>query len=161
MARPYRTLDSLVDEWYPPGTTSRRRFDYYGRRVRQIHRVESFVYRALIRIPPRWPTDYDEVFGPTNWVGVGPVVAQFWSDILGGFMNRFVFRKTEGDWTLGTIFYNALDGLAWRFMDDEYIPTWKDVRQGKAGRIRWTWRMRRRHTLEMAEAAAEDIRSQS
>lgn len=151
-----KPLSDLVDEWYTPGSPARRQFDYFSRRQRRIMKVTGFVYRALHRIPPRWITLRDDQYGMHNYAGLGPVVAQFWHDILDGLLQRFEGRRGDDKSSLGDIFYNALDGLAWRFFNDEYVPTWSDVKEGRSGNRRLTWRLRRRHITEHAEALADD-----
>ena len=151
---PFRSWSEVIDEKYPPGTQERRRFDYYDRRLGQVGLVTGFVYRALYRIPPRWVTLRDDEYGTHNYVGVGPVAAQFWSDILSGILERFAGLDDERG--ARSIFYGALDGLSWRFFDDEYVPTWADVKRGKSGRTRLIWRLRRKYAIEQAEAIASD-----
>jgi len=136
---PFRPLSELTDERFPPGTAERRRYEYTKRRYGRILDITTAVYRGLHRIP-----------------GAGPVVAQFWHDILNGALTRFEDRREPERSSPGDIFYGALDGLAWRFFDDEYVPTWADVKSGRSGRKRLVWRLRRRHTIEHAEALAED-----
>jgi hypothetical protein len=154
---PLRSLSEWRDERYPPGTPERRQYDYLKRRYGRIMRITGPVYLALVRIPPRWITVRDDEYGMHNYAGVGPVVAQFWSDILDGLLQKFEARRdpTSGH-ELGNIFYSALDGLAWRFFNDEYVPTWSDVKAGRSGRHRLVWRLRRKHAIEQAEARAED-----
>lgn len=150
---PLRSWSDIIDEEYPPGSIERRRFDAYSVRVGRIDRLCTWVYRMLYRIPPRWVTWRDEEYGNHTYRGVGPVVAQFWHDILSQTLHVMdgLDHASPGD-----VFYNALDGLAWRFFDDEYVPTWTDVKSGKSGRTRLIWRLRRRHAIEQAEAMAED-----
>lgn len=158
---PTRPWRELIDERYPPGTQERREYEFHRRRIRRVNSITEKVYDVLFRIPPKWPTGYDEVFGPTRYRGIGPVVAQFWYDILGGILNSWIDRDLEGKATPRDIFYNALDGLAWRFFNDEYVPTWADVKRGQAGKRRWTWRMRRRHAIEVAEHYADQYHQEN
>lgn len=153
---PLRPLSELTDEWFPPGTAERRQYEYAKRRYSRILSVTGGVYRVLHRIPPRWVTVRDDEYGMHNYGGVGPVVAQFWHDILNGLLTRFEERRQPERSSLGDVFYNALDGLAWRFFDDEYVPTWADVKAGHSGKDRLVWRLRRRHIIEQAEAIAEE-----
>jgi hypothetical protein len=127
------------------------------RRERQIMNFLGPIYTVLHHIPPRWPTAHDELMGPTNWVGVGPVVAQFWHDLLDGAISA-TFRRRDG-YDFRSIFYGALDGLAWRFFDDEYVPTLSDVRRRKAAGLRRAYRKRRIETIEASRRAIADIKS--
>lgn len=138
---PFRPLSEVIDERYPPGSEERRRHDYTMLREGRILRVTNGTYRALRRVPL-----------------AGPVAAQFWYDILGGILHRFENRNDpEYSDPAGDIFYGALDGLAWRFFNDEYVPTWSDVKSGDSGKHRLVWRLRRRHAIEQAEAMADDF----
>lgn len=126
------TFEDILDRKYPVGSAARRALDERYRRESRILDISDGVYRVLARIPPRWPTAQDEIFGPTNWRGVGPVVAQFWSDVLDGLLHRFEYRRDADRMTYGNIAYGALDGLAWRFFDDAYVPTLRDARRRRA-----------------------------
>lgn len=152
---PFKPLSEVIDELYVPGTESRRVYEYHLARARRIGAITDIAYHAMHRIPPRWPTADDEVMGPTNWVGVGPVVAQFWFDVLNGLLYKFENRKTPDRDTFGHIFYSALDGLAWRFFDDEYVPTWSEIKAGRGTKNRLVWRLRRRQAIEVAEHYAD------
>lgn len=158
---PLRKFSDLIDERYPPGTPERREYDRRMRKMMRRSRLTSRIYSIMLRIPPSWPTTEDE-WGQWNWRGVGPVVAQFWHDILDPVLEVFDDRN-EADgrkFEPGHIFYNALDGLAWRFFDDAYVPTWQDLRRGKAGSKRFVWRMRHRAAVERAEAIISDLRDE-
>lgn len=158
---PLHKLSDLIDEWYPPGTPERREHDRRTRKARRRMRLTSRIYSILLRIPPSKPTVTDE-YGQWNWVGVGPVVAQFWHDILDPILEAFDDRNEAGGrrFEPGSIFYNALDGLSWRFFDDAYVPTWQDLRRGKAGKKRFVWRMRHRGMVEQAGAILADLRDE-
>lgn len=140
---PLHKLSDIFDDMYPPGTQRRREFEYYKRRAGRIFAITGIAYRLLAQIPPR---------------SVGVAVAEFWTSILHGLLERFEARNSiDKTWSYPTIFYGALDGLAWRFFDDEYVPTWTDVKRGKAGKMRLVSRLRRRHAIEQAEAIAETV----
>jgi hypothetical protein len=154
---PLHKWSDLIDERYPPGTAERRRFEYFGRRARRMNAITDRVYAWSLRLPFTWATVDDEYFGPMNHRGVGAVVGQYWADSIRGLLEWFEYRNDPDNRpTLGHVFYGALDGLAWRFFNDEYVPTWKDVKSGKSGIRRWSWRMRRRQAYEVAEHRADE-----
>lgn len=138
----------------PPGSDRRRDYEVRRRRERRIMQVTDRIYATLLRIPPRWSTMDDEYFGKMGWKGLGPVVAQFWHDYLDQWISAYIRKEQDFKW--GDALYSVLDGLAWRFFDDEYVPTLTDVATERLHRR--AWRAEREDIIKEAEQRAKAVR---
>lgn len=151
-----RSFDSYIDERYPPGTPARARHDAAVARLHRQNRIVHALTSWMFAIPPRWEyASRDIIEGKEyrNYHGIGHIAACFWSDIAEGLLFERHDRPIK-DWLGGTL-YSALDGLAFHYLDDAYVPHIADVRAGSAGRRQTDWR--RRHTQAIANAQMQMI----
>lgn len=155
----WRSLDSLIDELFPPGTPARAHHDQALARLRREGRIVRFLTGWLFRLPLlRWEyTDPKIRDGRVIrfYHGLGHIAGCFWADMAEGLLFRRRQHDSVRSW-LGDTFYNALDGLAFHYFDDVYVPTIADVHSGVAGLRRASDRRRHAAAIETAIARAAE-----
>lgn len=144
---PFRRWEDVVEERYGHlGEPKREAFEHHRRvwaeRHDRINRRAERLTGWMYRLPPRWVHLSDQ-FGHIEYWGLGPLLCQFWYDFAFAIADGLEERQRPD---LGQAFYAAADGLAWRFLDDMYVPTLAELADGSAReQVR-----RARHGLEHA-----------
>ena len=158
---PLRSFDDLIDEHYPPGSPERAAFDAYGaayrRRMDRVCTLTSW----MRFIPPRWEYTEPEIIEGVTYRfhhGVGHIAMCFWGDMLESLTEEAYGRGPAG--RLKSAFYGALDGLAFHYLDDAYVPTLTDVFAGRAGGRMADWRRRRRAAIARAQQNLAELRAE-
>ena len=150
------SFDSIIERYYGPrGAPEREQFE--AAVVRQHQRTQRIEHLVgwLYRLPPRWVHQSDEFM--TEYWGPGPLAYQFWADFLTGIYDGRAADERRRD-HLGRCVYSACDAVAWRFLDDIYVPHLADLQAG-VGRARvQAWARRRQATLEEASARLDELR---
>lgn len=155
-----RSFNDYIDEQYPPGSPERASFDAYGDALAKRRARVSALTGWLRFIPPRWQyAEPDVIDGVTYryYHGVGHIAMCFWSDILDALLEESDGRSPAR--RAKSAVYSALDGLAFHYLDDAYVPTLTDVRAGRAGACIGSWRRRRKEAIERAVAAFAELRA--
>lgn len=158
---PLTSFNDILDERYPPGSPERAEFDALGDRlVKRNDRVRALT-GWMGRIPPRWEYAEAEVIeGETYrfYHGVGHIAMCFWGDVLDSLLQESYGRGPTN--RLKSAFYGALDGLAFHYLDDAYVPTLTDLRNRSAGRRQNAWRRRHAAALVTARQRLADLRAE-
>lgn len=163
---PLVSLDNLTDELFgPEGTPERERMERYSRNLRRRWRRAERLTSWLRHIPPRWVYATDEFNSETikYYHGIGHIAYVFWSDVvedLDEAAQRLAHRGFKGaNWksALAWKFYSLLDGLAFHYLDDAYVPTIADVQQRVAGRRQNDWRRRHNAAIDSAMNQWEEL----
>jgi hypothetical protein len=114
----------------------------------------------------RWAYSSDIIDGQKVefYHGLGHLAYVFWYDVvedLDEMAYRLSHRGVSGyDWLarLRWAIYSTLDGVAFHYLDDAYIPTLADVRARVAGQRQMAWRQRHNQAIEQAQAAWEELK---
>ena len=136
------SLDQMTEERYGPrGTPAREAFEAYGDRLARRNEIVHRLTHWLARIPPRWQYAEPEVIEGDIYRfyhGVGHIAECFWADVLDQLLAGRNDRSI-GRW-LASVGYLTLDGLAFHYFDDAYVPWPREVGTGKVRN--WRWRRR-------------------
>jgi hypothetical protein len=156
-----RSFDSLIDERFPPGSPERAGHDARLERLKRERRLVRRLTDWLLELPIlRWEYAEPDVFDGEvirHYHGLGHLASCFWDEVLTGLLHRRYYHSSEA-WLLGT-WSKTLDGLAFHYLDDAYVPTISDVRAGVAGRRQASCRRRHGAAIERAVATMGELRA--
>lgn len=155
-----RSFDSYIDERYPPGSSERVRHDAAVARLHRQARIVQALTGWMFTIPPRWEYASRDIIEGKEYRyyhGVGHIAACFWSDMADGLLFGRHDRPIK-NW-LGSTLYSALDGLAFHYLDDAYVPHIADVGSRRAGHRQAAWRARRAQTINTARGRLAELQA--